>query len=54
MQHHNPPPDEPRGILFLLDPAWAPLIESEFRFEQSIEKAWRAGRLWLEETPSLH
>jgi hypothetical protein len=48
------PEDEPRGILFLMDPAWADFIEEDWKFEQAVNQAWREGRLYAEQTPSLH
>jgi hypothetical protein len=51
----NPPPDEPRGILFLLDPRYAELIPAEDEFQKKIDKAYQEGRLWFEASPpNLH
>jgi hypothetical protein len=50
--HENPPPDSPHGILFLLDPRYADSIEAEHKFERAMERAWRDGRLYVQEHTS--
>jgi hypothetical protein len=47
----SPPdkPDAPLGILFLCDPKYADLAEAQHRFERALEKAGRAGTLYLPE-----
>jgi len=52
LQHDKP--ENPRGLLFLLQPEYADLIHEEYQFEQKIEQALLENRLWFEESPSLH
>jgi hypothetical protein len=53
-QHDNPPPeDEPHGILMLCDPRFAHLISEEDKFERAMERAWKTGRLFVQEEPTL-
>ena len=54
MQHNSNPPPKHRGLLFLLQPEYADLIHEEYQFDQKCEQAWKANRLWFEESPSLH
>jgi hypothetical protein len=35
----NPPPDTPKGILFLLDPKWADSIEPQEKWNRALDKA---------------
>ncbi len=48
LQNHNsPPPDSPKGILFLLDPKYADLIPQEHEFSERMCKAAEEGRLYV-------
>jgi hypothetical protein len=51
LQQHDP--DKLRGLLYLLDPRWADLIEDEHKFGLAIERAWETGRLYVQEEPTI-
>ena len=53
MQHDNGSPPEPKGILFLLQPEYADLIEDEHRFSEKMTKAWEEGTLYCPQTESV-
>jgi hypothetical protein len=46
--------DRPRGLLYLLEPEFAHLIEPEHKFEQKIARAAKQGRLYLSNPNTRH
>jgi hypothetical protein len=48
-----PPPDTPKGLLFLLDPAYSDLIPEEYEFSERMRQAWEEGALFLPQTESV-
>ena len=54
MQHDSPPPpDTPRGLLFLLQPEYADLIPLEYQFSERMREAYEAGTLYCPQTESI-
>jgi hypothetical protein len=52
LQHDNPE-NQPKGILFLLDPAYAHLIPEEYEFSERMREAYEAGTLYCPQTESI-
>jgi hypothetical protein len=44
---------DPHGLLYLLDPDWADLIEQEHEFDKKVTQAAKAHRFYFQECPTL-
>ena len=54
VRQRRPSGHTPRGILYLLQPEYADLVEPEYKFEQKMQRALKQGRLYLSNPNTVH